>query len=50
VRDATTGKVLLIVSKGMYADNCVAWSPDGKRLATGGDNYVADLLSAETGG
>jgi len=49
VWDAETGKELLIVTgRSGYVDS-VAWSPDGKRLATGSQDKSAKVWDATTG-
>ena len=44
---AETGKELLSLNK--YDVHSIAWSPDGKRLATGSEDYTARVWDAETG-
>jgi WD40 repeat protein len=48
VWDADTGRLLFTVAGTAEGFNCVAFSPDGKRLACGGGGVVA-LVDAQTG-
>jgi WD40 repeat protein len=49
VWDAQTGKVLLTLKGHNSTVAAVAFSPDGRRLATTSDDLVAKIWDAETG-
>jgi RNA polymerase sigma factor (sigma-70 family) len=49
VCDATTGKVRLRLGPHRKPVSCVVYSPDGKRVATAGDEAVIRLWDAATG-
>jgi WD40 repeat protein len=49
VWDATNGQELLTLDGHEGSVNSVAWSPDGKRLATGSDDKTAKVWDAASG-
>jgi WD40 repeat protein len=49
VCDAATGSELFSLGKHPCLVNCVAYSPDGRRLASGSSDGVAKIWDAETG-
>src|SRR5262249_8981340 len=49
VSDAQTGAILLTIKLLTGQVNCVAFSPDGKRLATGGGDGIVRVWDAQTG-
>jgi WD40 repeat protein/serine/threonine protein kinase len=49
VWDVTTGNLLLTVPGHEGRMNCVAFSPDGKRLATGSSDTTVKIWDAQTG-
>ena len=49
VCDAATGKELFRLGKHPYLVNSVAYSPDGRRLASGSNDGVVKVWDADTG-
>ena len=49
VWDTTTGKTLLTYTENTNSVYAVAWSPDGKEIASGGDDAVIRVWDASTG-
>lgn len=49
VWDATTGQTLLTYSGSSGQAYALAWSPDGKRIASGGDDNIVRVWDASTG-
>ena len=50
VCDAATGKELFRLGKHPYLVNSVAYSPDGRRLASGSNDGAVKVWDADTGG
>jgi WD40 repeat protein len=49
VWDPATGQTLLTYAGSSAQGYALAWSPDGKRIASGGDDNVVRIWSATTG-
>ena len=49
VWDAATGQTLLSYTGASGQAYALAWSPDGTRIASGGDEYKVHVWSASTG-
>lgn len=47
--DAVSGQELLALQGDAKSATCVAWSPDGRRLATNGDGMTAKVWDAANG-
>ncbi len=47
--DTKTGRELFATRGHSGAVRCVAWSPDGRRIATGSDDYRVKLFDAKSG-
>ena len=49
VWDATTGRTLLTYKGSSSQAYALAWSPDGKHIASGGDDNIVRVWDASTG-
>jgi WD40 repeat protein len=49
VWDPTTGKTLLTYATNSDQDYALAWSPDGTRVVSGGNNHIARVWDATSG-